>query len=568
MLKVFLVEDESVVREGLRDNINWQQYGYQFAGEAGDGEMALPLIRKTRPDVLITDIKMPFMDGLALSRIVSQEFPQMKIVIISGYDDFEYARQAIQVGVEQYLLKPVTKFTLQKVLQEIAEKIEGERAQENYLEKFREEMQEYEQFSRRNFFEKVFERRFSVQQIYEEAQKLSLEMNAACYNLAMVSLWEKRPEKLSSGMPEKQPANGAERPTENLPERKGRETMGRDPGLLLRKQEELVRYFLRYPEFLVFRWNISTYGILMMGEEEQMEGLRSKCLNNVERICSDPEENLDWHCAVGEPVGRLSLLPDCYDRVNHMLSRRFLNPRQHILTAPLSEGALPDTEEGALGGVDIARADPEIIRGFLMRGEAEELEDFVDGYLESQRKALQSRLFRDYLMLSIRFTTLSFVETLGCSQEEFLSLLGTDKMQNLSLGAEDMKPYMLSLLGKAIELSGKEKDSQGKRIIKKALEYIDGNYMRESLSLNGAAGAADVSPGYFSALFSQEMEMTFTEYVTQKRMEKAKRLLRQTEKHTGEIAAEVGFKDPHYFSFVFKKTQGCSPREYRMGAKA
>ena len=101
MLKVFLVEDESVVREGLRDNIAWQQYGYQFAGEASNGEMALPLIRKMRPDVLITDIKMPFMDGLALSRMVSQEFPQTKIVIISGYDDFEYARQAISVGVEQ-----------------------------------------------------------------------------------------------------------------------------------------------------------------------------------------------------------------------------------------------------------------------------------------------------------------------------------------------------------------------------------------------------------------------------------------------------------------------------------
>ena len=86
MLKVFLVEDESIAREGLRDNIMWQQYGYQFAGEAGDGEMALPLIRKVKPDLLITDIKMPFMDGLALSRIVSAEFPQMKILIISGYE--------------------------------------------------------------------------------------------------------------------------------------------------------------------------------------------------------------------------------------------------------------------------------------------------------------------------------------------------------------------------------------------------------------------------------------------------------------------------------------------------
>ena len=94
MLKVFLVEDETVIREGLRDRIPWEQYGYRFVGEAADGEVALPLIRKTRPDVLITDIKMPFMDGLSLSRIVREEFPKTKILIISGYDDFEYAREA------------------------------------------------------------------------------------------------------------------------------------------------------------------------------------------------------------------------------------------------------------------------------------------------------------------------------------------------------------------------------------------------------------------------------------------------------------------------------------------
>ena len=119
MLKVFLVEDESIIREGLRDSIPWEQYGFSFVGEAGDGEMALPLIRKTRPDVLITDIKMPFMDGLELSHIVSSELPSTKIIIISGHDDFEYARQAIGIGVEQYLLKPITRSSLQKVLSDL-----------------------------------------------------------------------------------------------------------------------------------------------------------------------------------------------------------------------------------------------------------------------------------------------------------------------------------------------------------------------------------------------------------------------------------------------------------------
>lgn len=151
MLKVFLVEDESLIREGLRDNIPWEQYGYQFVGEAGDGEMALPLIRKTQPDLLITDIKMPFMDGLSLSKIVSEEFPKTKIIIISGYDDFEYARQAIEAGVEQYLLKPITRMKLRKTLLEMKEKIEKEQDKDDYQLQYQEEMHEYEQFSRRRF---------------------------------------------------------------------------------------------------------------------------------------------------------------------------------------------------------------------------------------------------------------------------------------------------------------------------------------------------------------------------------------------------------------------------------
>lgn len=98
--------------------------------------------------------------------------------------------------------------------------------------------------------------------------------------------------------------------------------------------------------------------------------------------------------------------------------------------------------------------------------------------------------------------------------------------------------------------------------------YIEENYAKETISLNEVAGAVEVSANYFSTVFRQETEMTFTEYVTQKRMEKAKQLLRQTERQSGDIATEVGFKDPHYFSFVFKKTQGCTPREYRSGMRA
>lgn len=538
MLKVFLVEDESIVREGLKNNIPWQEYGYQFTGEASDGEMALPIIRKVHPDVLITDIKMPFMDGLALSRIVTQEIPDIKIVIISGYDEFEYAQQAIRVGVEQYLLKPITKNTLRKVLLEIREKIESEREQKNYLETFQNEMKEYENYARRSFLEKVFGGVFSVQQIYEEAAKISLDLDGPCYNLVLLNLQVKR---------------------------QNPEYAMQEPEGVGEVREALFRYFLRFPKYLIFQWNISLYGILMKGEAAQMEELKEQCVYNIEKICSQQEFSLEWCVAVGEPVERLSLLPECYAKVNHILAHRFFNPQRHILTEKDANELLPGKDLKSFASVDSAKVDPDIIQGFLREGKQEEIKDFVNGYLAGVKDALESRLFRDYLLLNVRFTTVNYMKIIGVNQQDFLPKNDDIKVREASSSGDNIDAYMLELLERALALRDRESENQGKRVLKKGLKYIEENFSEESFSLNSVAGAIGVSGNYFSSIFSQEMQITFIEYVTKKRMEKAKKLLSQTQLHSSEIAGEVGYKDPHYFSFVFKKTVGCTPREYRNG---
>ena len=150
MFKVFLVEDEIVVREGIRNNIQWEQYGFICAGDAPDGELALPLIRQIQPDLIITDIRMPFMDGLSLIELVRNELPRTKIVIISGYDDFAYAQQAIRLGVDQYLLKPIIKDKMVEILIELHKKMEAEQQQQEYLAQFQREVQEYEVLDRKS----------------------------------------------------------------------------------------------------------------------------------------------------------------------------------------------------------------------------------------------------------------------------------------------------------------------------------------------------------------------------------------------------------------------------------
>lgn len=126
-MKVFLADDEIVVREGIRESFPWDETPYTLVGEAPDGEMALPMIRDTNPDIVITDIKMPFMDGIELCRILRTQMPWIGIIVLSGYDEFEYARQCIQLGVREYLVKPINSENLREVLDKVSKQLSDER---------------------------------------------------------------------------------------------------------------------------------------------------------------------------------------------------------------------------------------------------------------------------------------------------------------------------------------------------------------------------------------------------------------------------------------------------------
>ena len=536
MLRVFLAEDETIIRETLRDTVPWARCGYTFVGEAGDGEMALPLIQQTRPDVLITDIRMPFMDGLAMSKLVLQEFPQMKVIILSGYDDFEYAQTAIGLGVERYLLKPITKSTLMKVLEEVREKIQGERAQQNYLAQFQQEAQDYEQYARRRFLERVVTGQLSVQEIYEQAEKLDLDLRAKAYNLALVS-----------AMPESGSAS------ESYSE----------PGARIR--DGMVAHFLRHPDYILFRWNLTSFAVLLLERQENMEAIVDRCIHKVQELYQTFGPELNWYVAMGTPTQRLSALPGCFEEVSRLWAYRHILPDQHILTAQTVKTLTGTGSDHDLSGLDMNKVNPAMLTGVLQNASAQEIPSFVDEYTHSLEDALESGPFCQYLMLSARFTATQFVEALGVEQKEYLGNLSCLGMVGQQISADDLKRYLSDILLQAIRLRDRVTGSQYRHQLKQAIRYIDEHYQCEDISLNRVAKEVDLSPNYLSAVFSQEMSTTFVEYLTAKRMEKARELLRASDLRSGEIAAAVGYKDSHYFSFLFKKTQGCTPRDYRSG---
>jgi two-component system response regulator YesN len=184
--KVFLVEDEIITREGIRDTVDWGAAGYQLCGEAPDGEIALPLIRERRPDVLITDIKMPFMDGLQLCRILRETLPATKIIILSGHDEFKYAQEAIQIGVTEYLLKPIAPRDLLTALRKVAAQLDEERRTSANLLELQAQRATDQSRLRERCLLNLVAGTISSAELIEQAQQLSIDLLAPCYQVMVI----------------------------------------------------------------------------------------------------------------------------------------------------------------------------------------------------------------------------------------------------------------------------------------------------------------------------------------------------------------------------------------------
>lgn len=537
MFKVFLVEDEIVVREGIRNNIHWEQYGFIYAGDASDGELALPLIRQIQPDLIITDIKMPFMDGLELIKLVREELPRTKVVIVSGYDDFSYAQQAIHMGVEQYLLKPIIKEKMVEILIALQKKMETEQQQQEYLARFQQEAQEYETFSRRRFFEQIVTGGLSVSEISETAKTMGIDVNAPFYNIVLFSL-------NSSGYDGSMPESYTD--------------------ALAAVQDEVTQFIVSHPELILFRWNVTTYAILVKGGQDDIARLTDDCAHNIQSRFVAAGREVDWYIACGTPVSRLRAVPACFTEASRILSYRYLCPKEHML----SEASIRDFRKNTGSEMDMCKKeiDQERIRNFISNGEEEEIDLFIDQLLQSAgEEVLSLPLFCRYLTMTIYFAATEYLDSIGCRTDSFWPQELRPK-DNVST-PEEVRQYARQVMGQAIELRDRESKKQQRDLLIQAIGFIDRNYYDEAISLDRVAREVNISPNYFSAMFSQEVGQTFVEYLTGKRISEAKRMLRQTDKRSSEIAFAVGYKDPHYFSFVFKKVAGCTPSEYRKGDK-
>ena len=555
MLKIFLAEDEVVVRETIKRMIPWEELGFELVGEAADGEMALPLLIRQQPDLLITDIKMPFMDGLTLARLAKKEIPGLKVVILSGYDDFNYAKQAIGIGVEDYLLKPITKNALIERLSEIRSRYEHEKTQKEYYEKFQREMQAYEKNSSRDFFEALVGGSMDMMEVYKRAEKLGLDIVAEAYNVLIFTM---NCDEDFSGQRDEYSSWEAE------------------------SLELLENFFAGHSSAMLFRSNIFSYGVLLKGQRETIEENTRACVDEIRKILSRQDGRREWFLAVGQSVERLSQIQKSYHTASRAFSQRYLYDENILYYDEMETmehpGGQAETEDNAylqkvdvnalnpaiLQKVDVNALNPAILQKFLSNGLQEETENFVKDYFYAiGQEPMESLVFRNYVILNVRFSVISFIKGLGCDTNEMESADTEEVLAESGKNMESAIAYAKKMISQAIEIRDQNSGNKNRSILKTAVDFIDSHYMDEEISLNTVANVANVSSNHFSALFSQNMGQTFIEYLTSLRMNKAKELLRCTGMRSSEIAGEIGYKDAHYFSYLFKKTQGMTPSDYR-----
>ena len=539
-IKVFLVEDEMVIRRGIKNSIDSEKEGYIFCGEASDGELAYPMIIKEKPDILITDIRMPFMDGLELCKLVKKELPNIKILILSGYDEFDYAKEAIRLGVTEYLLKPISSGKLLEALNGVSESIRREKEDKDLVRKYMEEMRENTEHEKQKFFEQMIAGNLSMADALETGKKYEMNLSAGMYNLLLFRF------------------------TLGEENRKSGELLG-EAEYAIEKLTERLEYVFE------FQRGVEGWAFLLMADNEEQMSERVKELSkDLEEIMKN-YSTIAYFGGIGQPVARLRELEESFREAERALAARFTMELNRIISVEdirmaQNVDTLDDIEITSFGEIEKTRT---MLEKFLNNGAEDEIDEFVDVYInELPEENLKSVLMRQYIIMDAYIVMMSFCEKIegieGEMQAQAEELKNSMKtIQTL----EEIKNYIRMLLKKIIGVRDTISGRRYSDIIEIAKDQIRKTYMSDEISLNTIAAEVGMSPSYFSSIFSKEMGKTFVEYLTEIRMDRAKELLMCSSMKTSEIGYEVGYKDPHYFSYIFKKTQNCTPKEFRARGK-
>ncbi|MBP5519267.1 MAG: response regulator [Treponema sp.] len=528
MYSVFAVDDEPIVLEGIRSKIDWEGSGFVFVGEATDGEIALSMIQELKPDILITDIKMPFMDGLELSSAIKKIQPWIKIIILSGHDEFDYAKKAISIGIEDYLLKPFTPDELLSSLTKTACQIDKERKQLSDISKLREELKTNEALIKKDFLNNLVHGSADTNTIMQKCSELGINLLSRYYKVLISKI-----ESLSGNSQNQQEACSL-----------------------------LNSYSAAWEQAVSFFHHSNLLVCIFKGSSQQE--LEESIFHAAETIGHIATKNQDCAVltAIGKTVEHLSQLKTSYEDAKHILelggtSEQTSENQNRIISSD-------DLQHNSLDLLDLKENDPLVDR--LKYAGKNDISAIIDESMTLiHNNPGQFQVFASYLLVDLIFAVSKLVEKLGGDIKQLNpEILQRKFIDDAVQDEENFTQKVSQVLNFALNFRDSKMTGKYADVILKAKRYIEENYADQNTTLTTVAEAVCLSPNHFSTIFSQECKTTFIEYLTNVRLENAKRLMRETDMKGYDIAYECGFSDPHYFSYIFKKNTGLSPREYKL----
>lgn len=531
MIKVLIIDDEILIRTGIKTSIDWESMDMVVVGEASNGREGLEKALSLEPNIVVADVRMPVMDGLEFSRRLKEKMPHVRIIIISGFDDFKYAREALSLGVNEYLLKPIGADKLIKIIvkqrDEILRELDTLRKDARLKNIFKENLP----FLQARFVNSLVKGEITdPTDIAEKSKELNVNLSGEEYQVAIIDI------------------DDFFLITENLSDREKEQFKLSIKNIA---EEILSPYTDSVVCFSEFDYLQSVINVGNANRQELQE------LYGEIQDCVKKHQRLTVTIGISNICKSVREIPQAYNEALFALRSKAFKGKGKIIS-------INDVDRAhTLSPIIYPSADEKEIISCLKTMEAEKLDRVLEKIYLNFTNTKTS--FEEVTNICLRLIAVSasHLEEIGVdygkySGKQFDPYGEIDKYETL----EDIKGWLKNVFNSFIDAMQKSKKENYKGIVKVAMHYVNDHY-NEDIGVEQMAAITYVTPNYFSRVFKKETGKSFTEWLNMVRLDKARVLLMDLKLRVYEVAEKVGYNDYKVFTHNFKKYFGCTPKEFR-----
>lgn len=537
LYKIMLVDDEEDARKGIISSIDWEKAGFTLVADAENGEEAKEKIETFEPNVIITDVQMPYMNGLELAKWVQQKYPSIKVLVLSGYGQFDYAQEAMRYGVKEYLLKPIEHEGFYAALKKVKESLDEEiRARKN-IDLLKENFVVSLPLLREQFLNKLL----NNSEIYHfNEDEIDVKLKRYEIDLAGAREW------LVIAVDVDDIGDSSE--------------FDHNSELMMISVKNFIKEKLENDCRYVFLTSaMDSRPVLIVAMDNDEEGNPKLTLATLMDLLNDScreamrTMGVKLTFGVGSAQESLTVLDESYKEAMNALGYMHVNEEESVIY-------IQDVEPVKTGVLKLDEKEQNDIVSVIKFGPQERMVEVIDKIHRKMTSAkVHSRQTQVYILSIVSCI-------LGLMQQSDVSLDKISDYKHIitkTPDADEFRDWMTKTCTTLNGMMQQKRETTTKQIIKDAKEYIAEHYKNVDLSVEMICKHLHMSPAYFSTLFKKEMNQTYVAYLTDMRLNKAVELLNSTDYKTYVIAEMVGYQEQNYFSYVFKKKFGVPPTKYR-----